>query len=136
MGGRCDYGGIYLVIIAPLCSSDQNSLLSLIEYITYPSRDGPDDGSDNSNEEFSTSMNIDSAIAGQLISFEIGEMINLSSPQLLEIFVDTEEETEKLSGGSALKKTQKSQCNQLPNEQGMLEWQDFQCSYTKFLIQL
>jgi len=29
MGGRGDYGGIYLVIIAPLCSSDQNSLLAL-----------------------------------------------------------------------------------------------------------
>jgi len=62
-------------------------------------------------------------------------MINLSSPQLLGIFVDTEKETEKLSGESALKKTQKTQRNQLP-KRGMLEWEDFQRSYTKFLIQL
>ena len=87
--------------------------------------DGTDDGGDDSDGEFSTSMDIDSAIAGHLISFEIGEMVNLSSPQLLGIFVDTEEEMEKLSGGSALKKTQKSQRNQPPKERGMLEWQDF-----------
>jgi len=56
----------------------------------------------NNNKAASMDSNID--VSGPLSPFEIDKMINLGSPQLLGIFVDTEEEAKKLGGSVPRKK--------------------------------
>ena len=83
--------------------------------------DFSDNDFNNNNKAASMDSNID--ISGPLIPFEIDKMINLGSPRLLGIFVDTEEEGKKLGGSVPRKKN--SLKSQPPKEQEKVVWQDF-----------